>query len=115
MQRPRLASLFDEELPDLLAASCLSRRTLEHVRRTDHRDYEPLPETLEALERAMRLLDPVHPESIAGWRELLSSEELALMMGTTPADAQDRLRGRRTWTEAERARLITSMAARRAR
>jgi hypothetical protein len=100
-RRGRLASLFDEAIADLLAASCLSRRTLERVL---HDAHEPLPETWEALETALRLLDPSNPEGIAGWREALSVEALAEVLGISPRTAQDRLRGRATWTAQDRLR-----------
>ena len=70
----QLTSLFDEELPDLLAASCLSRRTIDNVR---HGTHEPAAETWSALEVAMELLDPSQEENIAGWRDLVTADELA--------------------------------------
>jgi hypothetical protein len=110
-RRTRLASLFDETLPDLLAASCLSRKTLERVR---HTAYEPLPETWQALELAMHQLAPNHLETIAGWREIVTSEELARLLDTTAQDAHDRLQGRKTWSTSERAQLVLYLRARRA-
>ncbi len=109
-RRRRLSSLFDEDLPDLLAASRLSRKTIERVAHTAH---EPLPETVAALERAMHLLAPDHLESISGWREVVSGEALADLLGITPEQAQERLRGRAMWTTDERARLVQHMGARR--
>jgi hypothetical protein len=92
-----------------LVASCLSRKTLECVR---HTTYDPLPETWSTLELAMHLLAPDHPESIAGWRDLLSAEGLADLLGITQKEAHDRLRGRTTWTESKRTRLVQYLGAR---
>jgi hypothetical protein len=105
-RRRQLASLFDEAMPDLLAASCLSRKTVERVA---HADYEPLPEVLAALECAMQLLDPKHPESIAGWRDVLTAEALAAVVDPsaedTPEDTQQEIR---LATPAEREREIAA-------
>jgi hypothetical protein len=84
--RSRLASLFGETMPDLLAASCLSRKTLE---RMTHTAYQPSPETLAAIEQAMQLLDHDHPQSIAGWRDILTPEALAAVLDPWSEDAQD--------------------------
>jgi hypothetical protein len=45
-QAPRLqqlSSLFDEEMPDLLAASCLSRRTIDNIRHSTHESLHQRP------------------------------------------------------------------------
>ena len=108
----RLSSLFDEELPDLLAASCLSRRTIDHVRYGTH---EPAVETWAALERAMQLLDPSEEENIAGWRNLITAEESANVLGCTLKDATKRFQGHQTWSTSERSALLQYLAERRAR
>lgn len=102
-----LSSLFDEEMPDLLAASCLSRRTLYNVR---HGAHEPSVATWAALERAMQLLAPSHLQGITGWREVVTAEELAHLLNCTCQDALNRLKGRCSWTEQQRARLIEHLA-----
>ncbi|MGO8951510.1 MAG: hypothetical protein ACLQUY_28420 [Ktedonobacterales bacterium] len=107
----RPSSLFDEDMPDLLAASCLSRRTIERVAKSE---YEAAPDTLAALELAMQLLDPANPHGIASWREIVTVEELAQLLDTTCQDAQDRIRGRKTWTASERTQLILFLTERRA-
>jgi hypothetical protein len=99
-------------MPDLLAASCLSRRTLERMTRTA---YEPAHESLAAMEAAMQFLDPNHPQSIAGWREVLTPKGLADLLDMSEGQAQTYLRGRRTWAEAERATLVRFMMERRTR
>jgi hypothetical protein len=111
-RRRQLSLLFDEEMPGLLAASCLSRRTIEKVGKSDH---EPQPETWAALELAMQVLDPNNPNGIAGWREVVTVEELAHLLNVSCVDAQNRLKGRKTWTEYERDRLVDGMIERRAR
>jgi hypothetical protein len=83
------------------------------VQRVLHSAHEPLPETWAALEAALRLLDPDNTEGIAGWREALSAQALADELGVTVTQAHDRLRGRMTWTDEERARLVRHMTARR--
>jgi hypothetical protein len=37
----------------------------------------------------MQLLDPSHPQSIAGWRDLLTPEALAAVLDPAPGDTQD--------------------------
>jgi hypothetical protein len=108
----QLSSLFDEEMPDLLAASCLSRRTIAYARHTVH---EPSAETWAALELAMQLLNPTHPESIAGWREIMTCEKLAELLNVPLQDAQDRFRGRKTWRACELTKLVQHLMERRAR
>jgi hypothetical protein len=110
--QPQLSSLFDEEMPDLLAASCLSRRTIERVAKSQN---EAQPETWTALELAMKELDPSNPEGIAGWREIITVEELARLLNISCKDAQSRFRGRTTWRESEHTRLIRFLMERRAR
>lgn len=111
VRRRQLSSLFDEDMPDLLAASCLSRRTIERAAKSE---YEPAPETLAALELAMQLLDPNNLHGIGGWREIVTVEELVLLLKTTAQDAQDRQRGCRTWTDSERTQLVWYLMERRA-
>jgi hypothetical protein len=108
----QLSSLFDEEVPDLLAASCLSRRTIDSVQQATH---EPAAETWAALESAMQLLDAAYPEGIAGWRDSIAAEELAALLNVTLQDAQARFQGRRTWTASERTKLIEHLVERRTR
>ena len=107
----QLTSLFDEELPDLLAASCLSRRTIDNVR---HGTHEPAAETWSALEVAMELLDPSQEENIAGWRDPVTADELASVLGCTPKDATKRFQGRQTWSMSERNVLLQYLVERRA-
>ena len=61
----------------------------------------------------MQLLDPEnrHP-SIAGWRDLLTPADLAKLLGITVEQARIRFRGRDTWSEEERARLLIHMVER---
>ena len=100
----QLSALLDEPMPDLLAASCLSRSTLRSVL---HDAHEPDSGTVEALHIAVTLLDPEsHHPGIAGWRDLLTPAVLAETLGISIEDARLRFRGRATWTEQERARLI---------
>jgi hypothetical protein len=108
----QLSSLIDEEMPDLLAASCLSRRSIEYVR---HSAHEPTADTLAALELAMHLLDPTSPHGIAGWREIVTVEELAQLLHITVQDAEDRRKGRMTWQLSERALLVLYLTERRTR
>jgi hypothetical protein len=108
----KLSSLFDEEMPDLLAASCLSRRTIENVQQATH---EPAAETWAALELAMQLLDQTYPEYIAGWRDLITAEGLAELLDSTLRDAQARFQGRKTWRATERDKLVQYLAERRSR
>jgi hypothetical protein len=96
----------------MLAASCLSLPTINAVLKSAD---EVAPHTRDALALAMQLLDPEHPQSIVGWREELNDETLAQLLGVTVQDARKRLRGRATWTEEERARLIHFMSTRRAK
>jgi hypothetical protein len=99
-----LSALLSEPLPDLLAASCLSRYTLQGLL---HGAHTPDDQTVAALRRAMQLLDPDgrYP-AIAGRRDLLTPASLAEVLGISLEDAQLRFRGRVTWTEGERERLI---------
>jgi hypothetical protein len=76
--------------------------------------YEPSPETLAAMEQAMQLLDPDHPQSIAGWREVLTPEGVADLLDVTSDNARAHLRGQRTWTDAERNTLVCHMTDRHA-
>jgi hypothetical protein len=102
-----LSALCSEPLPDLLAASCLSRHTLNSVL---HGAHSPDEVTLEALRTAMKLLDPdSRYPGIAGWREMLTPGHLAELLDMSVEDARLRFRGRETWTEEERARLLTHM------
>ncbi len=106
----QLSALLDEPIPDLLAASCLSRSTLSSLL---HDAHKPDEETLEALRTAMRLLDPDgRCPSIAGWRELLTLVGLADALGVSIEESRLRFRGRVTWTEGERARLLVHMLGR---
>jgi hypothetical protein len=106
----QLSALLDEPMPDLLAASCLSRSTLNSVL---HGAHEPDMGTLEALRTAMPLLDPDSRwPGIPGWRDLLTPAMLAEVLGLSIEDARLRFRGRVTWTEAERARLIVHLVER---
>jgi hypothetical protein len=98
-------------MPDLLAASCLSRSTIARVVKSAS---EPQPETWEALKLAMELLDPSDPEGIAGWREIITAEELARQLNTSCDDAQSRMKGRTTWRLRERESLCLYMMQRRA-
>jgi hypothetical protein len=105
-------------MPDLLAASCLSRKTLE---RLAHTAYEPLLETRAALDLAMQLLDPEHPKhpkhpkSIASWRDVLMPEELADLLDVTVDNARARFHGKPTWTAGERSKLVRFLQERHAR
>ena len=100
----QLSALLDEPMPDLLAASCLSRSTINSVLRGAH---EPDSGTVKALRIAMSLLDPdSRCPGIAGWRELLTPAHVAEVLGISNEDARLRFRGRVTWTEEERARLL---------
>jgi len=108
-----LSSLFDEDKADILAASCLSLPTVNAV--LTSATYEASPQTQGALALAMQLLDPEHPQSIAGWRDEMSIETLAHLLDISPQDAHNRFQGRATWTEEERARLVCFMAARQMR
>jgi hypothetical protein len=105
--RRQLAALLDEQMADLLAASCLSRSTINSVL---HGTHEPDTRTWEALRTAMQLLDPEsrHP-GIAGWRDLLTQAHLAEVLGISVENAHQRFLGRVTWTERERARLLVHM------
>jgi hypothetical protein len=111
-RRQQLSSLFDEEMPDLLAASCLSRRTLDRATKSD---YEPEPETWAALEQAMELLAPSRPESIAGWRDIVTAEKLAELLHVPLDDAKKRFQGRTMWSVSEHEQLLQYLAERRAR
>ncbi len=108
----QLSSLFDEEMPDLLAASCVARRTINNVRYGTH---EPAEETWTALEVAMNLLDPSKKENIVGWRNLITAEELASVLGCTLKDATKRFQGHQTWNTSERTALVHYVAERRVR
>jgi hypothetical protein len=96
----------------VLHIGCLSRRTIDNVR---HSAHEPSPETRAALELAIQLLDPSHQESIAGWRDSITAEGLAELLVITCQHAQDRLRGRKTWQESERGKLVRYLKELRAR
>jgi hypothetical protein len=102
-----LSALCSESLPDLLAASCLSRVTLQGLL---HGAHSPDEVTLEALRTAMQLLDAdSRYPGIAGWRDLLTPANLAELLSISTEDARPRFRGRMTWTEEERARLIVHL------
>jgi hypothetical protein len=109
--RERLASLVGEEMPDLMAATCLPRSTLYRVLYTSG---EPRPETLRALDEGMRLLDGEHPCGIAGWRDV-PNEWLAERLHTTVAELSILRKGRRQWRTQERERLQAALADWRAR
>jgi hypothetical protein len=105
-RRRTCSSLFDEALPDLLAASCLARKTVERALYTDQ---AVLPETLAALEQGMHLLSPTHPQTMVGWRDTLTPEKLAAVLGCTVREARDFLRGQRSWTADQQACLIAAL------
>jgi hypothetical protein len=99
-------------MPDLLVASCLSRRTIERVATSE---YGATPDTLAALDLAVQFLDPTYLESIAGWRDVITVEELARLLNISCRDAQDRQKGRKTWRQSERAMLVEYLMIRQAR
>jgi hypothetical protein len=106
-----LASLFAEDIHDLLAATCLPRSTLYAVR---HYTSSPSPQTLAALQEGMRLLDPGGPQCIVGWRPTLATPEaLAEALGCALDRAGLLYAGRERWTSDERAHLVAWMTARR--
>jgi hypothetical protein len=108
--RHMLASLFAEDIVDLMAATCLPRRTLYAVR---YGTTHPTRQTWEALQEGMRLLDPDHAPSIAGWREALpTAEALAQVLGCELDRARALRRGKVRWTRQEREKLVARMAAR---
>jgi hypothetical protein len=110
-EREALASLFAEDIADLMAATCLPRSTLYAVR---HGSTSPTSQTLVALREGMRLLDPDDSQNIDGWREALPTPEaLAEALGCELERAHKLQRGRERWTADERARLIGFMATQR--
>jgi hypothetical protein len=61
----------------------------------------------------MQLLDPSHEENIAGWRVLITADELASILGCALKDAKKRFQGRQTWKVSERSALLQYLAERR--
>jgi hypothetical protein len=105
--RAALASLFAEDIRDLMAATCLARRTLYEIRQGG---AMPSPQSWVALQEGMYLLDPDDPQSIVGWRNALATPgALAAALSCQLERARALLRGRERWTPDERATLITSM------
>jgi hypothetical protein len=85
----------------------LSRSTLQGLLRGAH---SPDEVTLEALRTAMQLLDAERRSpGIAGWRDLLTPAHLAEVLDISVENARLRFRGRVTWSEEERARLLVHM------
>jgi hypothetical protein len=110
-EREALASLFMEDIADLLAATCLPRSTLYAVR---HGSTSPTSQTLEALGEGIRLLDPDDPQSIVGWREALPTPEaVAETLGCGLDRARGLRSGRARWTPEEQGKLIACMTVRR--
>jgi len=91
---------------NLMAATCLLRSTIHDFTRGS---VEPKPETLETLSRGLRFLDPENPDTTAGWRERLTPETLANVLGVDVRTASDLFHGKRRWHEEERARLAVYM------
>jgi hypothetical protein len=107
-----LASLFVEDMPDLMAATCLPRRTLYALR---HGSTTPKVETWAALQEGMHLLDPDDPRNIVGWRDALpTAEALAEALECEPDRARRLRSGKVQWTPEERARLIAILRTRHA-
>jgi hypothetical protein len=105
-----LASLFAEDIVDQMAATCLPRSTLYAVR---HGPGTQSAQTLAALQEGMRLLDPGHAPSLAGWRETLpTAEALAQVLGCQLDRARALRVGKTRWQPEERARLMAQMVAR---
>jgi hypothetical protein len=110
-ERFPLASLFAEDIADLMAATCLPRATLYDAR---HRTTSPSSQTLAALQEGMRLLDPDASQNIVGWRVALPTPEAVAKALGCELDWARRLRsGKERWTPDERTRLLTSMVAQR--
>jgi hypothetical protein len=110
-EREALASLFAEDMADLMAATCLPRSTLYAVR---HRAGSLSTQTLAALQEGMRLLDPDDPRCIVGWREMLTTPEaLVEALGCALERAGALHVGKQRWTSDERAQLVAWMTARR--
>jgi hypothetical protein len=110
-EREALASLFAEDIRDLMAATCLPRSTLYALR---NGTTTPSPQTLVALQEGMRLLEPDDPQGIVGWREALPTPEAVAETLRCGLDRAYRLpRGREQWIPGERAKLIAFMVARR--
>ncbi|HEV2458160.1 MAG TPA: hypothetical protein VGS80_07320, partial [Ktedonobacterales bacterium] len=106
-EQEALATLFAEDMRDLLAATCLPRSTLYAVR---HGTATPSPRTLAVLQEGMRLLDPDDPQSIVGWREALSTKEAMVeALGCELDRARTLQRGKDRWTPEEQGKLIAFM------
>jgi hypothetical protein len=104
--RERLASLLGEEMPDLIAATCLPRSTLYRVL---HTSDEPRPATLQALDDGMRLLESENLCGIVGWRNA-PREWLAERFHISVAELSILRKGKRQWRVEERERLPMAMA-----
>jgi len=100
--RERLSSLFSYAEVDLMAATCPPRTT---IRDFTGRSGEPKPGTLEALSAGLRFLDPGNQDSIAGWRQRLTPETLASVLGVDVRTASDLYHGKRRWREDVRMRV----------
>jgi hypothetical protein len=109
-EREALATLFAEDMRDLMAATCLPRSTLYALR---HGTTTPSPQTLAALQEGMHLLDPDNPQSIVGWREALPTQEaVAETLGCGLDRARGLRNGKERWAPEERAKLFAFMASR---
>jgi hypothetical protein len=97
-----LSSLLSHGEVDLMTATCLPRSTIRDFTRGSG---EPKPGTLEALSHGLAFLDPDNQDSIAGWRERLTPETVASVLGVDAMTAAELYRGKRRWRVEERSRL----------
>ena len=89
-----------------MAATCLPRSTIRDFTRGSG---EPKPGTLEALSHGLGFLNPGNYDTIAGWRERMTAEALATVLGMDLRMASDLYRGKRRWSEEERKRLAACL------
>jgi hypothetical protein len=73
------------------------------------------PETIAALRFGIALLDPNNPDGIAGWREVVSPDDVAAVLAVDDKTVRALYQGRKTWKEDERTRLAQYLSERRAR
>jgi len=85
-----------------MAATCLPRSTIRDFTRGH---AEPKPGTLEALSHGLRFLDPENLSTIAGWRDRLTPETLATILGADMRTGSDLYHGKYRWRKEDRARV----------